>query len=383
MNRIVSIIAATVSWCGFAIAQEVANAPHLIVDERLNAIPVQVISITSDSVTVRTLTESSRILPLSEVFAIVLSRTGTGLTMAPGAAPHVLRLRDGRVYRGELNREETSGAESLVFRSVGAGNVQTTLEDVASIEFSPEATAHPRPTQDTVRFANGDLANGFVERVGSTVIVSGDSGVRTFELSTIRAIDFANPPIRASGMILRTADETIGCRSVLMPTGGGVTISGIEDTQPPSIEIHSVVSIIPDASRFVALSDLTVAAHDRTTDPPRQLQRGAIGKDIEITGPVTVRWTLPEDARMVAGEMTLPESCRDWGDLNYRVSTGGGNEVRGRLNGSSHTTSFVLHVASGEKELALTIESGEGGPIHDRIRLSRAMIAVDGVRSTP
>lgn len=370
-------------------AQDSSSAPHVLIDASLNPIPVRILSISSDAVTVRTATEPLRIWRLSEVAALVVSRTGAGATLAPGAAPHTLRLRDGRVYRGELDVLNGKGASELSFRSVSIGQIAVSLEEVESIEMTGGERTAPVVTQDTLYFRNGDRASGFVEGIGGSVRLSATDGEREFELGSILAIDFANPRVRGRGFTVRTADEILACDGLNMPTSGQISIlrNGIDLSEAPKIELQSILSIVPDASDIISLSDIAIASHDRTTSPPRLLTRGAVGQDIEITGPATVRWTLPTGATKIAGELTLPENCRDWGDLNYKFAIGDSSgepaTTSGRLNGSAHSVEFSLPIAPGATTLTLTIESGEGGPIHDRVRLSRTLIAIGKSSETP
>jgi hypothetical protein len=340
-------------------------------------------------VTVRTQTETVRVWPLNEVAALLISRTGTGATLAPGAAPHTLRLRDGRTYRGELDIRGEKSAAGLTFRSVSVGEFTVSLEETSAVELSTDARPRSAVTQDTLQFRNGDRATGFVESVGSTVRISGTDGERIFEIESISAIDFANPPTQARGFTVRTADEIISCDGLSMPMSGPISIlrGAAEASDAPKMELQSLLSIVPESGDVMSLSDLAITSHDRSTSPPQLLMRGAVGRDLEVTGPATVTWTLPTNATKIAGELTLPENCRDWGDLNYTLtvndSTGERARTSGRLNGQAHTVEFALPVSPGTAMFTLKIESGEGGPIHDRVRLSRTLIALESTVRTP
>jgi hypothetical protein len=93
---------------------------------------------------------------------------------------------------------------------------------------------------------------------------------------------------------------------------------------------------------------------------------------IELRGPVVVRYSLPSGAIRFAAQAVLPDSARQWGDLELIVRSDDAEVFRMRLNAES--PAGEINVALTGRELTLELTAGAHGPIQDQVILNRAMI---------
>jgi len=120
---------------------------------------------------------------------------------------------------------------------------------------------------------------------------------------------------------------------------------------------------------------------ERRWSPPaasRSESDSSIAQDIEIAGPAVVTWALPPGATRVAGLASLPEGCRDWGDLTMTIAfsdqPAAGEAFSARLTGATPASEFNLVVPPGAKSVRISVDAGPSGPIQDNVRLSRTLV---------
>ncbi|MFN0010937.1 MAG: hypothetical protein ACKVS8_04750 [Phycisphaerales bacterium] len=332
----------------------------------------------------------------------------------------VLELTDGTRLVGTLAARDPENADLVAWNHPALGRMVFALERVKRVDFGPEelmggaggaggarSTRHADDQSalpeagDVVELANGDRLVGFVERLGNQIVVRAGSGASA-QLSTpdahvVRSVRLANPPARAAGLMvwlrggntLRVSDLQAGgsdsARLVFEPAEGL--------SRNINVRLDQYRAIVPRAERVVALAGLAVAAQKAAAD---RLAPGALrvhtrtedllgAADIELPGPMTAEWVLPAGARRLAGWLVMPAAAREWGDCVVRVSevtgAGGAETTRvlreGRLNAEKPwmTLAQGLGGTAGAR-LRVEVESGERGPIQDRVVLRRMLIAV-------
>ena len=298
---------------------------------------------------------------------------------------------DGQVIPGKLVVGVPKG-EAIAWEHWLLGRVELPIEDLASLVMRAgglSAVPTMDPSSDTVAFTNGDVARGVVESVAlrgevGELSMDVDGKAFTAPLDRVSAVAFANPPTGPTGVMVWLRDGTvIGGGSVGLDRGA-MTLEAPPLVAGRTIEVSwdDVVGVNLDAKAVVPLSSIELAGvqagEGRTWCVAPRLAAGAAGVgEVELAGPIRAHWNLPVGVRLVSMSVSLPEAARTLGDCVV-VAECGGQTVRQRLNGEQPTAEIRLTPANGSTPhtLSLTIESGEGGTIQDRVVLRRALVLV-------
>lgn len=318
-----------------------------------------------------------------------------------------VELVDGQVVPGRLGGGETK-QDSIAWEHPLLGKVQLPIESIARVVLKNDAGVAARPdgdgepSNDVVWFTNGDVAKGVVESISMESPEQGgaanagelamDIAGKAFKtpLSRVAAVGFANPKKTPSGVFAWLRDGTVvGGASAEMGSASltleGASLGGAGGSHSLTIAWDEVAAVNLDVGKVVPLATLAMGSvlpgeGREWAIPPkvqsRQQAAGGVG-EIELSGPIGVAWTLPSPARLVAMSASLHPAARMLGDCVVVVECGG-ETVRQRLNAQTPTFEIRLKPSDESKAatVRVTIESGEGGSIQDRVVLKRAMVVL-------
>ncbi len=353
----------------------------------------------------------------SEVAAAAVGEGGGLMGGTDRSQRGVLELTDGTRLVGTLAARDPENADLVAWNHPALGRMLFALERVKRVDFGPEELlggaaggnsvrhagdeAAAPEAGDVVELANGDRLVGFVERLGNQIVVRAGSGasaqMSTPDAQVVRSVRLANPAVPAAGLMvwlrggntLRVSDLQAGgneaARLVFEPAEGL--------SRQINVRLDQYRGIVPRAERVVPLAGLPLsgqkAAADRFAPGVLRVHHRAedlLGAaDIELPGPMTAEWALPAGARRLAGWLVMPSAAREWGDCVVRVSEVAGEGVvettrvlrEGRLNAEKPWMTLAESLGGGAgARLRVEVESGERGPIQDRLVLRRVLIAV-------
>jgi len=336
------------------------------------------------------------------------------------AALGAVELVDGQRFPG--SPVPTSGEEeSVTWQHEKLGPLSIALDRVARA-VAPGTNAIGLPDapakDDELILANGDRITGLILSLGDPLQIEKEDGtIVTLPQDRMGAALLANPRRRASGMMLWLDDGTVLAAERLSARGGDqFTVWPVESGQTQretsgdgdgdgngaaqpgsgapsaSYGVRSIRGVLFDAGRVVALSDLpilsqTPAPGRRTGEPVRRVNHPddfAVGSnptlgawDLELPGPMEVRWSLPEQGTRIAGTIALRDDSRPWGDCDVIILLDGTEAWRSHLGGDKTAAAFNLDLmASGRsaREFVVRIEPGKYGPIKDQVIIRRGMI---------
>ena len=413
MFRVAALV--LVSWCAPVLAgpADDETIPRVLLDSDLHASTVRLVSIGPDSVSVRDLNGKPRtyqrrqvaaILPVIEgsawSFAEQAARAdaGDGADRADGdasdraAAPAKraaplgrLELVTGEQLPGTISSQPAQG-DKLAWESHVWGRVEVPLERAGFVLLQPEsayATRHPSASADVAVLANGDTIEGFVSSLGPTLRIERDQQVTQLPLERVVGVAFANPPVKPQGAWVWLHDGSAASVAGLeLSSGGELKIAGLGAASLRAGELRAIVF---DASRLLPLCSvpLELGPADpsrRWTRPPivgDARQAPAFAADIELPGPMSVRFTLPKGATRVGGRAELPANCRVWGDCELLVGVLGSKPTRFRLNSETPEVDFSVDIAgAGGDTLEISIDPGPSGPVQDRVVLRRPVVRI-------
>lgn len=380
--------------------------------------------------------------PLSEVVALAptewaASPGGERAPIRTDEPPRPwLELVDGQRFSGAFVDSGTSAGgskknaeEPVIWANPRLGALSVPLDlasrYVGDAHAVPHAVRRPISTvSDTVILANGDRVEGFIERLGATIVIApaggssakadGDGGgVSEIAANQVVLANLVNERRELKGAAAWLEDGSlIGVQRADTDSENGVltlTTHGFGKAAKPgagttggataSMPLADLRALVVDAARLTPLSSLPIAAQrgelDRAAfDPvrvdPDPLRNAPLGAaEILLPGPMLAEWTLPEgtdgERLMLSGAAQMDESCWAWGDcvVVFALVSDGSPEreiARGRLN--AETSSLMVRAdlsdAKPGDRLRVRIEAGPRGPIQDRVTLRRFIFVSSG-----
>lgn len=354
-----------------------------------------------------------RQLPMTEVLALADAAAWNAPTPARGsvrpaaerAGLGLLELVDGqRLVGGPAADGEVAAldpSKEICWNAGPLGKLVVKLDRVSRMRIgailgSIAAPATTSPPRDRAVLANGDVLEGFVERLGRELWISAAGNTTKVDADRVREVVLTNPaeaPSGArlwldSGSIIRA--ERIDSRGE--GQGGGVVMySGTDParSQQVMLRVDQIRGFLADAGALVPLAALAIAEQIPTDRPGAALVR-LLGRgdaplgaaDVDLPGPMVVEWLLPKGARRFAAEFLLPPAAREWGDCEVLVEAvdEAGRATRlggGRINSGAPALSVNAEVPRADgARLRVRLEAGAYGPIQDRVVIRRGLIGL-------
>lgn len=372
--------------------------PRVLLDGSLKATNVRLVSIGPGSVSVRDEKGQALTLPREQVAAILPVIEGLGSLDAlsqvdpePDAPMNTplgrLELVPGDVLPGTISSQPAPG-EKLAWESRLWGRIEVPIERASFVLLQAQsafAGRRPGATTDAAVLANGDTIEGFVSSLGQSLKIERDQQVTQIPLTRVVSVSFANPPVKPQGAWVWLHDgSAAGVSHLDLSTGGELKLAG-QAGEAAALRAGELRAVVFDASRLTPLSGLpmTLGPADpsrRWTRPPIVAdwrEAPAFAADIELPGPMSVRFTLPKGATRVGGRAELPANCRVWGDCELLVGVVGSKPTRFRLNSESPEVDFSVDIANaGGDALEISIDPGPSGPVQDRVVLRRPVVRI-------
>ncbi len=398
---------------GAAREEGVRGAWRVLVDRRLERRTVEVLAIDRELVRFRDASGRVSSVARAGLVAIVPAEPGEGEEHGPEPDPIVWReiadaradatgrieLVDGQLYPGRLAPLDGDApkADEVRWEHPLLGVRAFPLDAVAVLATDREAGAPVGVTpgrgaaRDVVVLTNGDAVSGFVESLGPVVEVDADGRPVSLAIDRVAMVRLANPARAASGVRVWLRDGTCaraedvsfdGSAYLLrMRTPGGADSEA--DASRVSVASEDVAAVCFEAGEVRGLAGLawtvTRPGPGRVFTPPpvaRDPSGAVLGaSEVELPGPMEVTWMLPPGASRVAGVAELPAACREMGDCVLAIEAGGAVVARERLHAGRARVEFVAEI-KGAASLRVTVDEGEGGPIQDRVVLSRVVVLV-------
>ncbi|MBS0189173.1 MAG: hypothetical protein JSS51_13985 [Planctomycetes bacterium] len=384
-------------------------APKMVIlDRNLARIPGDFERLTPTSVHYTDGAGRSRSIERAKVLAIytpgsrnVPAIPSPSLTTADAAAeaPGILRLTDGQVIPGFLQAGGTKG-ESFAWRNTRTGTFELPLERAEFVQFAELTHRPPRPQRDTALLTNNDRVDGFLERLGSDLVIEVDKASQTIPVSRVMWVAFANPPALKTQPLVALTDGCVLAAAELgpvQPAGpkptpsaampSGVTVKwALGDAPALVIDVGSLDAVIFDPPAIVPLSSLappTVKGLDdrRWTPAPDIGDQGSspVGlASITLAGPAQFDWKLPSNAAKFGTTLALPPGAVSWGNASVTVLVGGaGGQFRevGKADLSSDKPSQDLVVdVSGVQTLRIEVRGKAYGDVQAKVGLLQPML---------
>ena len=306
----------------------------------------------------------------------------------------------GRVAARQRVEDEAETSAALWWRRPERDPVRIPLDLIDRVVLDPGAHLESETSADVVLLRNGDTLRGFVERIGTAVIIDTGGAPAEVTLDTVAVIDLANPREPFDGMVAWLDDGSVlAVTSLSSGAEGTVRLLGArevpEETEAVDVlaeeiplEHLSGLEFAPGSLRTLGSIEpesQTPAPGRRWTEPLDVRGGAALGLgDIVLPGPMAVTWIIPAGATRFATSVELPEAMRTWGDCEVVVageSREGEVELsRHRLNAESPIARINAELpAPGEprRRLRITLEPGAYGPIQDRVTLRRPVLLVE------
>lgn len=262
---------------------------------------------------------------------------------------------------------------------------------VSRIKDAPTRVLDTQPAKDTIVFANGDKSEGFVSSIGEVVSIEAGAKTSNFPSTRIDYVRLANPSVRLPAPCIWLTDGSVLALQSPRGTDDGALSASVRDAvTTPAVLLNwaDITAFTADASRITALASLKPSASgnpaERWAKSPQigDVAAAPLGAaEIELPGPMTVEWSLPNPASRLSMRMLLPESCRRWGDavVVIEIGTSPVRELaRERINGDHPMVEInaALDAPKGST-LRIRLEAGENGPVQDRVLLRQAIVIND------
>ncbi|MEM1422958.1 MAG: hypothetical protein AAGH64_03035 [Planctomycetota bacterium] len=306
---------------------------------------------------------------------------------ARGLTAGVLTTTDGARYPGALSDEEYESGDGFAWTDA-TGTRLFALEDVASVvmDSAPASVRLALPAgvaSDTLLLANGDVLQGFLAGINTSVELERDDGGTT-ELppDRVRAIVLANPEEPPAPMRAWFDDGAVIGSDSIVTQGGGWLAD--DPASPPDAwrSLAGVRAIALDADRLVPLGDLgiarsaggpvAIAAHD--DDRLLELVPALGARDVVLPGDADVAFELPPNAERFACTLRLVRPDSSWADCEVVVLFDGGEVSRTPLAGGRGPVAVNVAVPDGARTLGIRIDPARFGAVHDAVRLARPLV---------
>jgi hypothetical protein len=327
-------------------------------------------------------------IPLPECIAL-LNPKASPQSRARG----MMVLADGQRLPGEAVLGSKTQGETLAWMHQWLGRVEVPLNSIASVAFSAKSVPPPPGQGDVVLLANGDRQEGLIVSLGNPITLEPTGSKDTIDISLdlVSAVTMVSSPQPPKGRRIWFIDGTvidvqtlaIGADGLLRMTGAWINpeangAAGANNAASRQTLAH-IAAILLDPNSLIPLSTL---APTRIEGPstryslpkPQALSSNAPLNlsDIDIRGPLVVRYALPAGCQRFTADAELPRSSLQWGDLELVIRSDDEQVFRGRLN--AMTREVTINVPTPGRELTFELLPGAHGPIQDRLVLHRPML---------
>lgn len=335
-----------------------------------------------------------------------------------------LELTDGQRIIGQIaeptppnveGAPAKTGNSHVSIRSDRLGMVTIPTDRVSRFFLDAGRRAAPMAfstAADTLLLVNEDRVEGFLETLGPKVRIEASPsrpGARPtlteIDLDQVEIAHLVNPLLPPDGCWVELADGSV---LAVEPASLSAQLDSAklavrpmvlgQGASPVSLELNELAGIVPDASRLIPLSSLTLASQRPHASAPRTAPAEIVADapaplgaaDVLLPGPMTAEWALPERLNKggtISGFAQMDDRSFAWGDCEVIVSIvvpGAPARVlsRGRLNADSPTLALAAELGAvpAGSRLRVQVEPGERGPVQDRVVLRRVLLVAGAAK---
>ncbi|MFG0329390.1 MAG: hypothetical protein ACF8PN_05760 [Phycisphaerales bacterium] len=309
--------------------------------------------------------------------------------LTPDNGEPVLELVDGQRWVGRLQPAASAGDEVL-WANDSLGTITVNLDRVRRMRLvrdEPFPVTDASTIGDVIRLINGDTMTGFLVELGDPVVFETDDGPVEIALDRLASMTLLNPGEPAVGLRVWTEEGSVVESEAVRLNDYSLAIT-LKDQEKPSLAgLEFLRAVIFETETLVGLDDLEVEEVSAPGDytvimPPRAIDphapRGLT--DLELHGPIAVRWRLPAGATRFATTARLPLDAIGWADYEVVVEAGGVELDRRRINAAQPTIDILTDLPRGAGSLTLHLTEGERGPIQDVAIFTRPRVLVEPMR---
>ncbi len=306
------------------------------------------------------------------------------------AANAWLRLADGQIFPGAAATGVAPDGDRQVvaWDHQRLGLLAVPLDRIASITYRNDIAPPEAKDADVVLLANGDRLEGFVLSLADPVLVEVETAdgpdVVEAPLELVAAVTILNPASPPQGHRVWLSDgAVIDVDDIALRDDGGVILTGASfRVQNRDREVRLDLAQLRGVRFAGAVTRALAAVPPRGVDgPPTRFRipdpvvgdpNAPLGlADVELRGPVTVRYPLDGAARFAATAV-MPLLSRDWGDCELIILDDDREVFRRRINAAQPTAQINVELTG--SELTIRIEDSAFGPVQDHIVLQRARL---------
>ncbi len=300
---------------------------------------------------------------------------------AASAATGAIELIDGTRLAGRLEGVAADG-QSLQWSHDGLGRIDVTLDELAMLWLGRPPGRSEQPASDRVVLVNGDVIEGFLERLVA-LRVQGSEQLVEAPLERLAAVVMSNPRrLESLDRLLLTDGSRLGVSSFAIEGDRlRATVALLGGTRQATWPLH--------AFRRIDLSGSGLSLVQLTDLPWRTITGGRVfgvawpprvsDDQLHLHAPVAVEIELPDGAQRLAARVELaledvPAHARPLADCALIVAVDGAPVLRLSLNSANPAATINLPVRAGK--ITFTLDPGLHGPTLDRVRLTDAIVLI-------
>jgi len=405
-------LALALTLAASAPAQQAAPEPErrVLIDRDLNTREISLLSITHDAIVY--LDDQGRTRQASVGVLVALLPLDPPWDEADAAAPGsaqsseqpdprgVLELADGQRFPGE--HAPTGGDEdAIIWAHPVFGRVAVNLDRVARAVLrppGPDTADAPGPTraaapagahEDELILVNGDSISGFVISLGDPIEIDAAGEILAIPADRVADVRLANPPSPMRGLVVWLEDGSVVVVAAIDGRDGDSVELALPTGQTGVLPMRDLDAVAFRAGRLLGLAAITpesqsprgprrVGQPARVLDDPLYDTSGRLtAPDMELPGPMRIRWPLPDGARRFAAIAELPFDALPWGDCVLTVEIDDAPRAAQRLNAESPRFEINIPIDPGAQSITIDLDPGAWGPINDRVTLRRPLLLLD------
>ncbi len=389
-----------------------------LIDRELRVRSIRLVGMDDVQLTVIDERGERRIVPVSELIALVPVRALPDALEGVGAvvrgAPLGAQILQQRIDAGSAGFVETTDGERIVGEpgsSAGEeeaitwvhprfGPVRIDIDRIARFAMpgagSLALTLEHEPDEDVLHLLNGDHLRGLIVSLADPIIIEQDeseTGRVEITRDRVAGAALANPARPREGMMAWLEDGTVVRLAGASSAAGANIDLSLASGAEGAYSMAELRALGFDSQRLIPLSSIAPEAQERTGDRrvaapirfahhPDDMLTGSAptlgALDVQFPGPMRVEWTLPKDVERLAATAALAADAAPWGDCEIVVLVDDREIFRDRLE-AGRPVIAINEPVRGER-LTITIEPGNYGPINDRVTLHRPLLLLAPAR---
>lgn len=311
---------------------------------------------------------------------------------AAPAGPWQMWTRGGTRLSGDISG---GNENALLFVHAQLGELRVPIERLDVVHRrgrAPDPAAGPRPEQDEIRLANGDVDRGLVASLSemNITLLSG-ADERKVPWRVVGSVRFTSPPATPNASSPATLNLADGDRiaAEAFRLGDGVVAAETADASAVRFPLAALARVELPGGRRVWLSEFPVEKVETTpfftTAWPPVMNQSIAGGPLRVDGQTYEKglglhsacrlvWTLEGGFSRLTGRIAIDDSGGPWSDADVTVRVDGAPVAH--FPGLRHREPpRELNVdLAGAKQLVIEVGFGRNGDVQDRVSLVNAQL---------